>query len=183
MKTLQHLLPGSVLALSLALAPVAYAQEVINDRLELRFSGNILAAPCTVDLPGGDDGEILVEFDTVTPTDLENAGMAGEWKNFSLLLKDCGATTTKYKATFSGNPASTDPNKYLNTGTAKHVEIELAADDGSNTSLGNSTVYTGPVFPATQSGELKMKARPYTVTGGVTSGTIAGLVQVTFTYD
>lgn len=180
MNIFRNLLPGSLLFMAMLMVPFAGAQEILNEELELKFKGNILAAPCTVDLPGGDAGEITVKFDPVTPNDLASAGSAGAWKDFSLKLKDCGTTTARYKASFSGSPA-TAPALYKNTGTATNVEIELQLNDGSNTRLGNGTVHTGNI--TSTEAELNMKARPYSSTGGATSGTIAGIVQINFDYE
>ncbi|MFC0226272.1 fimbrial protein [Serratia aquatilis] len=172
-------------ALCLALASMGASFTTLAAGATLTIKGTIKASPCVVD---ADDaaGNVSVNLgDSIEANTLAAPNRFSDWKDFTLHLKDCPDATTQAVATFSGTQATETgaANMYKNTGTAGKVQIELQDSRGGGTRQGNSSTMMVPVTLATHDATFPMRARAYTVEGGVTPGTILGVVQVAFTYQ
>ncbi|HGM5490687.1 TPA: fimbrial protein [Serratia fonticola] len=145
----------------------------------ININGRVIASPCTV------DGAQSVNVDlgqNIEAASLSTAGSSSEWSSFNLNLKNCPASTSNVTATFSGTADSTSPNYYRNTGTATGVAVQLFKAN-SSTSLGNGSTFVSAVNATAHTATFPLAARAYTATGNVMPGTIASVVQVTFTYQ
>lgn len=158
----------------ISLMGIAQAADVT-----INISGQILASPCVVDGTspiGVDLGQNL------QTSDLAAAGSYSQWKTFSINLKNCPSSKTNVVATFSGSGDADDLTRlYTNAGTATNVAVELQSNDASHTSLGNNQTMTvaravdnTAVFP--------LQSRVWSK-GNASTGTIATVVSVTFTYN
>ncbi|CAI1072320.1 putative fimbrial protein SthD [Serratia quinivorans] len=155
-----------------SLAGSAYA-----DPVTINITGNVLAAPCVVD----GTGSINVDLGDIPAPDLAAADSSSPWKAFNLTVKSCPAGTSKVTATFSGTPDVDGPKwRYLNTGTATGVGVELARNTAIN--LPNGTGWEVTV-DSTRSATWPMRTRMVAMKGNAIPGTVKAVVVVSLTYQ
>ncbi|WP_337261282.1 MULTISPECIES: fimbrial protein [unclassified Serratia (in: enterobacteria)] len=147
---------------------------------QLNITGTVKASPCTVDSTDGQNVNVNLGTD-IQATSLSTGGQGSTLIPFTLHLKDCPTSTSSVTATFSGVQADEDATLYKNTGDATRVQIEL--QDTAGNKKGNGSTMTANVVSATSDASFLLRARAYTVNGGVTPGSIVGTVQVAFTYQ
>jgi len=159
---------------SLALTSTAHAADVT-----INISGKIVASPCVV------DGASTVNVDLgqdLQAADLSTAASASAWVPFTISMKDCPTSTTNVIATFSGTGDAADLTRlYTNNGTATNVAVELQSNDSAHISLGNTKAMTIP-RSATNTAVFPLQSRVWSK-GNASTGTIASVVSVTFTYN
>ncbi|MGA9618554.1 MAG: fimbrial protein [Serratia proteamaculans] len=146
---------------------------------KLQISGNIKAGACEVDAA---NSNIQVNLgDNISAATLATSGSASGWIEFPVTLKNCPATTTSAKATFSGTGADENAGLYKSVGTSVRVQIELQNKNGDN--LGNSKSMVQFVDRQSHEAKFNLRARAYSTHGGATPGTIEGAMQITFVYE
>ncbi|SUW63738.1 long polar fimbrial protein LpfA [Buttiauxella agrestis] len=160
--------------MSLALAGAAQAADVT-----INISGKIVASPCVVD--GSSD--INVDLgQTLQAADLSTAGSTSSWVPFTISMKNCPTSTTNVIATFGGTGDAADLTRlYTNTGTASNVAVELQSNDASNTPLGNTKSMTIP-RTGSNTAVFPLQSRVWSK-GNASTGTVASVVSVAFTYN
>ncbi|MGB7801550.1 fimbrial protein [Buttiauxella sp.] len=166
---------GIITALtSLALTAATQAADVT-----INISGKIVASPCQV------DGSSTVNIDLgqdLQAANLATAGTTSAWVPFTIGMKNCPASTTNVIATFSGTGDTTDLTRlYTNTGTASNVAVELQSNNAAHTSLGNTMTMTIP-RASDNTAAFPLQSRVWSK-GNASTGTIASVVSVTFTYN
>ncbi|WP_273868654.1 fimbrial protein [Serratia odorifera] len=148
------------------------------DPVTINITGNVIAAPCVVD----GNNSINVDLGEVPAPELSAVDSSTPWKSFNLMVKNCPAGTSKVTATFSGTPDRDGPLwRYLNTGTAKGIGVELAKVD-SNTNLPNGTNWVVNV-DSNRSATWSMRTRMVAMKGNATPGTVKAVVIATLTYQ
>ncbi len=156
--------------------PVITAQAA---DVTINVSGKIIASPCEV------DGVSTLNVDLgqdLQAAQLSTAGSYSNWVPFVLSLKNCPSSTNTINATFSGTGDSADINRlYVNTGVATNIAVELQSDDSASLPLGNSKVMSVS-RSATNMATFPLKSRVWSK-GNATTGTIASVVSVTFSYQ
>jgi len=157
----------------------ASAFAATSNSVNIDITGTVIASPCVVN---GDQPSLEVNIgDTIQADSLSAAGSASDWKDFTLALTSCPASTSSFSVTFSGSQDASDDTMYMNTGTATNLKLELTTQDGATT-LGNNTSIDNVVIPAGHSYDLDLRTRAVSK-GNVMPGTIVGQVQATFTYQ
>ncbi|ECH9258719.1 type 1 fimbrial protein [Salmonella enterica subsp. enterica] len=143
------------------------------------ITGTVVASPCEVN---GNSPSLAVKLgDDIQADSLSTSGSATEWKDVTLSLTNCPASTSSFSVSFSGT-TDTDTNYYKNTGTATNLKLELT-DESSETAYKNGAKLENVAIPGTSHAyDLKMRARAVS-NGNVMPGTIVGQVQTTFTYQ
>lgn len=146
---------------------------------QLNITGTIKASPCNVNVPVGGVNVDLGQ--NIMAATLAEAESATDWKPISIEINNCPAATTSATMTLNGTVDTIKPEMYKNTGTASNVQIELQSTTGD--ALGNASTMIQTINTATRGAIFSMQARAYSSTGNATPGTIAGVVQLTFTYQ
>lgn len=172
LRAFKNTFPMFTLAFAILLPSVAMANESAVD-----VSANIVATPCTI---ASGSSEQNVDLGEVWTSQLAKPNDATDWKTFSVSLINCPASTTQVTATMSGTPDITSDDYYLNTGDSKNVAIDIAEATGDQ-NLSNGKTLTLPV-DSNHSATFKMKGRMITPTGKATSGSVTGLMQLTFAF-
>lgn len=137
------------------------------------ISANVAAEPCTIDSSSSiqDLGDLYAI----------NITGKGTYKNFSLVLSNCGAGTTGVTATFTGTADTLAPAWYYqNTGTATGIGIELASA-GGNSGLGNGSTMTVSV-DSSRKATFNLSTR-INREGTPTPGTVQAIINITYTYS
>lgn len=170
-------------ALCLAISGMGISYSALAIDARIKITGTVKASPCTVDAVGGDVNVDLREIKAHTLT----AGVGSNWEDFSLDLSDCPVSTTNVTATFTGTAADESADLYKNTAAnpAASVQIEMVdgSTSGANRRLGNGSDMTVLVDHTTNKATFPMRARAFSTNGGVTPGSIEGIVQVALTYQ
>lgn len=161
-----YLVPIALLALA---GSANAADSTIN------ITGTVVASPCTVEAVKN------VDLGDIDASKLATTGSTSPFVTFSVDLTDCPATTTGATATFTGTASHTD--YYANTGTAKHVDVELAASYSSD-NKGNGSIYGTTINSSTHAGSFGLKARVRNDGEGsaVTPGSVSSAIQLTIGY-
>jgi len=158
---------------------LSHCTVVKADPVTVNITGRIIASACTVD-----SGTInqTVDFERVIASDFPSIGSAGSWKDFSLSLSSCPASTTKVEGTFSGNSDDNDQTKYANSGTGTGLALQVSSRDHQEDFGPNSTM-TESVNSSNQTVVFPLSARLVKVTDQIGSGTFRSEVLVTFSYQ
>ncbi|MCS2171960.1 type 1 fimbrial protein [Scandinavium sp. TWS1a] len=152
------------------LSSMAYADTVV-----VNITGRVLASPCTLDTANSDQN---VNLGAVPSTDLATPGQVSTAVPFHLVVKSCPAATTNAILTFGGTEDADAPGRYLNTGTATNVAVEVFQ---ASTLQGPGTTITLPI-QADRTATFNLQSRVY-AKGQSTSGTIIATLQATFVYQ
>lgn len=145
----------------------------------MSVSGNVVAIPCTVD---ADTVNKLVEFSPLQQSDLVNAGTGGEWRDFSLLIKNCPTGINKVTVKYTGNADLWDSSAWKNMGSAANVALRLTnANHSLNYSNGN--IQQISVDTSTRSAEFPLSAKIFTPRGNAKAGTFAAVVGLEITWQ
>ncbi|MFV8868602.1 fimbrial protein [Serratia fonticola] len=159
---------------SLALTGAAQAADVT-----INISGKIVASPCMVDGTGTVDVNLGQDLQAA---DLAANGSSSVWVPFTIRMKNCPTSTTNVIATFSGSADSFDASRlYTSTGTATNVAVELQGSNASHDPLGNTKTMIIP-RAADNTAVFPLQSRVWSK-GNASTGTIAAVVSVTFTYQ
>ncbi|MGO4744698.1 fimbrial protein [Serratia quinivorans] len=143
----------------------------------IAINGLVVASPCTVDTT---NSNLTVDLGTIQAADLAAVGNTSTAVPFQLKLKDCPAATTSAVVTFGGTADPVATTRYISTGTASNVAVEVL-----QASTGN---LKGPTTNITQSVQADrtvtyaLQSRAY-AKGAATPGTIVATVQATFSYN
>lgn len=164
-------------ALCLALGGIGINGSVLANSVQLNITGTVKASPCEVE---SNNGKIEVPLGDIEAASMASANSSSGFEPFDMRLKNCPVSTTKVTATFSGTPSDESVDMYKNTGDAGSIQIELV-DQNETLKLGSGMTMDAPVN-ATEA-VFKLKARAYSLAGGVTPGSISGAVQVAFVYQ
>lgn len=142
------------------------------------ITGTVVASPCAIN--GGQASLAVKLGDSIQADSLATAGSATEWKDFTLELSGCPASTSSFSVTFSGT-ADTDTDFYKNTGNATNLKLELVSKTG-DTRYSNGESLNNVTIPSTHAYSLPLRTRAVSK-GNVMPGTIEGQVQATFTWQ
>jgi minor fimbrial subunit len=140
----------------------------------VNITANVLASPCAV---SADSLDKPVDLGSVWTSKLKQAGDTSDWVSFDISVIDCPVTTTQATLKVTGTPDETN-QYYKNDGTSQHVAIEVANEAGS---LPNGATFTATVDTLHQA-TFAMKSRMVAQDDAATSGTVSGLLELSFTY-
>ncbi|ASG87976.1 fimbrial protein [Salmonella enterica] len=154
--------------------------SVTCSALTIDITGKVVASPCTIN--GGDDTLDVNLGNNIEASELESAGNATNWKNFSLKLTNCPPSTTSFSVAFAGTTDSDDANFYANTGTATNLKLALTSQDGKTIFNNGSSLENVLIDASTNAYNLDLRTRAESK-GLVMPGTIKGQIQATFTYQ
>lgn len=164
-----------------ALPVILFSNQVrATDLVNINVTGNIVAAPCSVDT-----GSVsrTVNFGQLIGTDLRTAGAASDWKPFQVRLNNCPATTVSATATFSGAVYPGDPALFLNSGSAANVAIQVVDDATKSSVKGSGSTMTVGIDPVQHNAIFALAGRVITPAGDAGSGDINSVMLMTFTYQ
>lgn len=163
-----------------ALALLAMCNQVAHaDPVNINITGNVVAAPCSVN---NNTSNLNVSLgNAIQATDLAAPGDGSTLKPFNLSLTACPFGTSNVKVTFTGTPDTASPTMYKSTGTATNIAVELS-QQGTGTILSNNSTLTQPVL-ADKTVTYALNARAYTTAGSVMPGNVSTVVQASFTYN
>jgi major type 1 subunit fimbrin (pilin) len=172
MKKLELLIAGCLVSM---MTGSAVAADAI-----LTFSGNILAASCTVD--SGSSQEI--PLDPALVSDFPAVGSTRNPKAFKLSVKDC-TSGARVSMTVTGL-SDTVSSVLKNTGTAAQVGVQLLLASATGSTTGtpivlNTATDMGSV-DATNAMTIPMVAQYYRL-GDMVAGTVVSSATVNFTYN
>lgn len=139
--------------------------------------GKLIANPCTIDT------DTVKKNITVPATQahaMADAASGGDWVDFALDVNKCPVYLKTVKVTFTGPADTDDATTYKNTGDAKNVSLQLAAN---STNYGNGSTMQVNVDQATHSATFPLSARMYSAKGGATQGSFGAVVNFDFTYQ
>lgn len=170
---MKNYITSSILVLNLTI----FSQAVAANNVTLNFTGNIKASPCIV----SGSNPINIDLNTVYAGTFNEVQTASEWKNFNIRLTNCSSNMSKITLTFSGEADNADLNSlYKNKGTATNLAVQLQGGiDGQP--LGNQKKLEVTMSNQT-SIDVPLKVRAFSVSGGVTPGTILANITSTITY-
>lgn len=145
----------------------------------INISGKVVASPCQV------DGNTSINVDlgqSIEAVDLAPASSSTPWVPFTISMKNCPVSTTNVVATFSGTPdAAGSLNLYKSTGVATNVAVELQSSDAAHKPLGDAQTLSIP-RSAGNTAVFPLQSRVWSK-GNATTGTVASVVSVTFSYN
>lgn len=145
----------------------------------MNIDGKVVASPCTVDT---DTVNKLVEFGSLQRMDLVPAGAGGDWKDFSLLVKNCPAGTNQVTVKYLGVPDTQDSSAWMNSGSATNVALRVTNADHSVTlSQGNTQQIA--INTSTKSATFPLSAKIFTPLGNAGAGTFAAVINLEFTWQ
>ncbi len=165
----------------LALLTLAYSGlfSAASFAVNIDITGTVVASPCIVN--SGTPSLSVNLGDDIQADSLSTSGSVSDWKEFTLALTNCPASTSSFSVAFSGDADTTTPANYKNTGTATNLSLELGSQDGTKT-FSNGTSLDNVTIPSSHSYDLLLRTRAVS-TGNVMPGSITGQVQATFTYQ
>ncbi|MHA7848621.1 fimbrial protein [Serratia sp. D1N4] len=166
---------GTIISVGLLLQGFLFNVNASN----INVSGRVVASPCIIDIGTVNQ---TVNFGKLQLRDLSGAGNASEWIPITLKLTACPISTSKVIANFSGTASDDDGALYANTGTARNIAIHLA-DVTRTQKLGTGSSLTVAVDSTSRTATIPLASRLLSVNGMSEGGTIAGAVQVNFTYQ
>lgn len=174
---MKGLMKRSTVAL-LVLAGMGMSASVISAPVNIDIKGTVVASACDQNVVGGNGN--VIDLGEIQASTLLSANSYSAYKEFQIALTNCPATTTGFKAEFSGTLADSPAvNLFKNTGDATRVEIDLRNATTDTTVVG--TPISGTI--TNNAAEVKLKTRAYSTQGQATPGSIMGTIQVTFTYS
>ena len=148
----------------------------------ITIKGNVKASPCVAETTK------TVDFGTIYFADL-GAGDYTSTQTISIALTSCPSSTSSVTATFAGTPdtGNYEAWNYKNAGTATGYFISVAQENDSSKGLGNGQTWTQTISSSTNSVvyDISVKIGRSAVAGGATAttGTISGVISVTYTYS
>lgn len=165
------------LPLGLALAGLLLgtaAQAATTGTLTVR--GQIDGGTCNLDVIDA------VRLPTVKVSDFDSASWTG-LETFDLSAT-CESDIRNVTFTFSGTPATGDPSRWANTGTAGGIATQIQTRNPTYNFPANGTIAQRQRTVTTTAGKatLSMGAH-YVKTGTVSKGTLLTTAQVSITYD
>lgn len=152
------------------------ANSAWADAITVNITGNVIAAPCTIDGATSQD----VKLDDIVVSKLQKAGDTGTAKSFDLKLKDCPDSTSRVTASYTGTVSPLYTDSFINTGTAGQLALWLK-DSANATILPNSTKQA-VVDSKTKTATFTQTVQVYSK-GSATPGTVIGNIVVSFTYQ
>jgi minor fimbrial subunit len=164
----------SLLALSVLLVGI---NQAVAAPTQVNITGTVIASPCSVDTSNSD---LDVNLGNIQAADLSTAGAGSTLVPFKLKLKDCPASTTSAVVTFSGTEDTAAPGRYINTGTALNVAVEV--QETSTGDLKGPTTNITQTVQADRSVTYDLQTRAY-AKAAATPGSVIATVQATFTYQ
>lgn len=184
-----RVLHSTTMALLLATVGTATLVEPVqaqtNPGFTININGTIQPGTCQLATSGGN---VPVSLGTIKVSDLPASGVATPMTRFSLTVNQCDAGLQNAVFTFTGT-ASSDPMRFLNTGGAPGVAIELeSTDDAAGTNpvnipangTNNSRIATISNGEAT----LYLQAGFWHLAGvNAGAGSVSGMVTVGMSYN
>lgn len=164
---------NSVMAITVLLGAGAFPGRAATGTGSFTISAQVVAGPCTVD-----SSSSTQDFGDIFATDITGKG---SYKNFSLILSNCPAATSKVTATFSGTADTIAQGWYYkNAGTATGIGIELASSGGGS-GLGNGKKMTVTI-DSSRKATFNLSTR-INREGTPMAGTVLAAVTVTYIYE
>lgn len=164
--------------LAVMVLPLLLAGGAVNAAgTSIDIKGKLVAMSCTIDT------DTVTKNITVPSTQahsLADAASGGDWVDFSLDVNKCPDYLQTVTVKFAGTPDTNDITTYKNTGNAKNVSLQLAAD---NINYGNGSTLKVNVDETTHKATFPLSARMYSAKGGATQGSFGAVVNFDFTYQ
>lgn len=164
------------------LAGIGFVSAAVAQTTNIDITGKVVASECVATVVG--NSGTTVDLGTIQGSDLLNVGDSSTEIPFKIEFTNCPATTTGYKATFTGTPADEDPLFFKNSedaGAAKRVQIRVINAATNKSVLADSGVYSAP-GSLSGSGVLNLKANAITSQGNTIPGDIRTTVTLTVEY-
>lgn len=145
------------------------------DPVTVNITGKVIASPCIVDTVNSD---LNVNLGDIEASTMSNSGQVSTIIPFQVVLKSCPAATSNATVSFSGTEDTAAPGRYLNTGVATNVAVEVLQNGvlippGSN---------INQVVQSDRTVIYSLQSRAY-AKSQVTPGSIIATVQMTFSYQ
>ncbi|WP_447867678.1 fimbrial protein [Rahnella bonaserana] len=166
-----------LLILLAALLGMNYA---VADNVTVNVSGKVIPTPCMLDLVNSDLDVNLGE--NLQAGDLANTGATSTPVSFKLVVSACPTTTTLAVASFSGTEDTGAPGRYISTGDAQNVAVEVKGVSSATTLKGPGTTMSQSVDQVAHTATFNMQANVY-AKGPATPGNVAATLQVSFIYQ
>ncbi|QRN52839.1 fimbrial protein [Dyella caseinilytica] len=135
--------------------------------------------PGTCQWAVGDDDRTIV-FDPIDASVLNVYG-SGNFQTFNLTLQNCAPGMTGATFVFGGTPDTSDPLRFLNTGSAKGAAVELESADGLN--IGANGTNNTRTVPVVNNGAVIALRAGYWRVGSVSAGSVSSVATVTVVYQ
>ncbi|MDK9357490.1 MULTISPECIES: fimbrial protein [Lelliottia] len=149
-----------------------------SDPVSLQVTGNIIASPCQISSESVNKAVDLGQ--EIQLSDLQTAGGASPWVNFTLDVDSCPQGTTKVTMTMHGTADATNPaDMYVSTGVAENVAVQVQSQAGD--ALGDGKSITGNIASSAYS--FPLRARVYSENGDATAGSVKTTITATFVYQ
>ncbi|MEJ5072671.1 fimbrial protein [Enterobacter ludwigii] len=145
------------------------------DPITVNITGNVVSSPCSLDV---DNSNLAVDLGNIQTTELASLGATSTLKPFKLSVNLCPPATTNAILSFGGTEDPQSPGRYLNSGTATNVAVEVLQ---GSTIQGPGTTMSLPV-QADRTATFNLQSRAY-AKGQSTPGTIIAMLQATFIYQ
>ncbi|MFV8868561.1 fimbrial protein [Serratia fonticola] len=152
----------------------------LADNVTVNVTGRVTAIPCTLDLANSDLNVNL--GDNLEASDLANVGATSTPVPFKLVVNSCPTTTVNAIATFGGSEDTGAPGRYVSSGTARNIAVEVRDTSATSALKGPGTSMTQTINLSDRTATFDLQASIYSK-GAATGGTIASTMQVSFTYQ
>ncbi|MGC1548826.1 MAG: fimbrial protein [Rhodanobacter sp.] len=148
--------------------------------MSVNVTGSISEGTC--DLSAGDVNR-SVKLSSIFKGDLPPSGAAGA-VNFNLTVGNCAAGLSNATFTFSGTPDPNDGLRYMNTGNATGVAIELASSSDGQTIGANGTNNSRTVAISGGQAVLGLTASYWRIgTVPIKAGSVSAVATVNTSYN
>lgn len=152
----------------------------LAENVTVNVTGRVTASPCTLDLANSDLNVNL--GDSLEASDLANVGDTSTPVPFKLVVNACPTTTVSAVAIFGGSEDSGAPGRYVSTGAAENIAVEVRDTSATPTLKGPGTTMTQAINANDHSATFYLQASVY-AKGTASGGTVASTMQVSFTYQ
>ncbi|RUL64061.1 type 1 fimbrial protein [Dyella dinghuensis] len=158
-------------------AVLAIHASAVAAQTQFDITGEI--DPGTCQWAVGDDDRTIT-FDPIDASVL-NANGSGNFQTFSLTLQNCAPGMTSATFVFGGTSDTSDPLRFLNTGSAHGTAVELESADNLN--IGANGTNNSRTVPVIDNGAVIALRAGYWRVGAVTAGSVSSVATVSVTYQ
>lgn len=160
-----------ILSLWLSSVMLPAASQPVN----INVYGYVTAMPCEIE-----NTNYLIDLKNINVWGFKDT-QRSPWVNFSIKLKNCPSATKESIIILTGTPDTTNPDYFINNGTAKNVALNLA--NGIDKALvKNGTRIVTPINNQTRTVEIPLSARVAGYNDGMHAGSFRSSVEFTFVY-
>ncbi|HAU5638878.1 fimbrial protein [Citrobacter amalonaticus] len=143
---------------------------------DINIQGTVIPGACNVT-----PSEQTFAFEDLYTGNMDEAGTASQWVNFTVTLTDCPAATQKVLMKFSGTPSAQDSTYFANAKDALNVVLQLT-DPTHEVNYSNGSVVQTNV-DTSHNATYPLAARIYSPLGHGGSGDFESIILLDFTYQ